>query len=159
MGPEGKQKWETFCVQHGQGTFDPSRHSEETLKFFFESVEFGETPTNTEHTQEDFDHVEVPMLGQQENFAAKSELDASFDATTLPEALNADTPVSMLDEYLGMDKASLAAEVKRLQKTDLNMRQQWVVFCETQGGGTLDPSRHREESLQAFFAGVGIGSM
>lgn len=49
------------------------------------------------------------------------------------------------------EKGELANRVKRGQRTSMEFKQQWWVYCDTLGGGIRDPSRHDVAFLKRFF--------
>jgi len=64
----------------------------------------------------------------------------------------------------GGDVSSLAQQIKDAQKGNPAVREAWVNYANSQGGGSMDPNRHPAEFLQGFITrmrggGGGVVSM
>lgn len=51
----------------------------------------------------------------------------------------------------------LQDEVKKLQRSEPNAKEQWISWCDQYGEGKRDPGRHTEEFLQTFLASYKTG--
>jgi len=56
------------------------------------------------------------------------------------------------------NKAALVDQVKQIQRTDEEAKQQWWTFCDEQLGGIKDPNRHDAGVLQQFLASIGAAA-
>mmetsp|Transcript_17634 Transcript_17634/g.40825 ORF Transcript_17634/g.40825 Transcript_17634/m.40825 type:complete len:611 (+) Transcript_17634:148-1980(+) len=56
------------------------------------------------------------------------------------------------------DNSALAERVKAIQRSSAEGKQAWVAYCEQQGTGYFDPSRHDAAFLQGFLDSLGVGA-
>lgn len=54
-------------------------------------------------------------------------------------------------------KAALVDEVKKIQRSSPDNKEQWYSYCRTQGTSSYDPERHDEEFLNNFLASLRTG--
>lgn len=52
---------------------------------------------------------------------------------------------------------AMVAEVKRLQKSDTDFKGQWWAYCDAEGNGIHDPTKHDANFLQTFLANFHAG--
>eukprot|EP00929_Paragymnodinium_shiwhaense_P050475 TRINITY_DN2539_c1_g1_i2.p1 TRINITY_DN2539_c1_g1~~TRINITY_DN2539_c1_g1_i2.p1 ORF type:complete len:227 (-),score=74.44 TRINITY_DN2539_c1_g1_i2:357-1037(-) len=53
--------------------------------------------------------------------------------------------------------ADLVAQVKEMQKTDPQAKQQWHQYCTAEGGGVKDPAKHEASFLETFISNYNAG--
>lgn len=50
-----------------------------------------------------------------------------------------------------MPGEDLVSQLKDLQRKDAVGKEQWIKYCDSQGGGVRDPSKHNPQFVQQFF--------
>lgn len=122
------EKWNDFCMDHGGGTLDPSRHDAEFLRSFLAS-----------------------LPGQwRRDRRAKADLDEDDDQPRWQR--RARPRREEVQEVRPQEtKQDLIEQIKRLQRASSQNTDAWRDFCNEEGGGTCDPSRHPFAFLQRFL--------
>mmetsp|Transcript_94450 Transcript_94450/g.219439 ORF Transcript_94450/g.219439 Transcript_94450/m.219439 type:complete len:264 (+) Transcript_94450:87-878(+) len=153
-----KTAWVSFCTVHGNGVFDPAKHTKEFLQSYMEFL--GAQAAVALEPQNTGFMVTSPVSSATPVAPAASVAGTvgvqpgglwytpSTSPVTSPPAKRQCT-----GNGAAADPAltGLAEQVKQLQKTDPVRKQQWSEFCDQQAGGVKDPMRHTLETLQTFL--------
>jgi|UniRef100_A0A7S4LBA0 hypothetical protein len=119
---QGKQAWATWCIQWGGGNRDPNRHDVSFLKDFLYMNGVG-TPG-----------LGMGGMGMQPGMPVHPAMQ-----------------MQMLGTGVGPVKEKLVKQIKELQRSSPEMKQNWQDYCVKYGQGRQDPMRHDVAFLQQFM--------
>eukprot|EP00420_Gonyaulax_spinifera_P038635 CAMPEP_0197877984 /NCGR_PEP_ID=MMETSP1439-20131203/6498_1 /TAXON_ID=66791 /ORGANISM="Gonyaulax spinifera, Strain CCMP409" /LENGTH=239 /DNA_ID=CAMNT_0043497363 /DNA_START=87 /DNA_END=806 /DNA_ORIENTATION=+ len=137
-----KNAWVMYCDLKGNTVYDPIKHTMEFLQSFLEYLGAQATAS----LQDAAPQPVAPMLKRPRPSAEVAAAAAPKRPRLMPVAPTAASAATQT-------VAELAAEVKRLQREDPRVKQQWSDYCDLNVKGVKDPMRHTEESLSAFLQG------
>lgn len=164
LSPAWKAAWVRYCQVNGESTYDPARHTREFLLGYMEFL--GKTALGG------LGAVQPAAFGRgahgavQHGSVVLRHGPAVYGVHVAPRraAPLLEVPPAKRRRVAGnfepaasggAEVEAMVAKVKALQKTDPSRKQQWSDFCDQQGSGVKDPSRHDAQSLQAFFSQIG----
>mmetsp|Transcript_115456 Transcript_115456/g.337684 ORF Transcript_115456/g.337684 Transcript_115456/m.337684 type:complete len:407 (+) Transcript_115456:95-1315(+) len=161
--PRNANAWRTYCEEHGDGSYDPSRYTAAFLRGALLELAGGREEGGGGGGWE-----EAPLAEQVREWQRASLVHtlawrqycderggdgnydpARYDAGFLRRAAAVLSIASAPSAPSGAGHTSLVGEVKALQRASVANTEAWRQFCDEEGGGHYDPGRHDAEFLQA----------
>lgn len=177
--------WHQYCDESGEGVRDPSRHEKPFLLLFLRHVGNGaasqsqgrkQSPSQGQWPQCGGEDLVARIKAGQKSSPEIKELwhqycDTGASGVRNPAALDASFLQAFVDQY-GLPAVSagqagqiaartprhLIEKVKVLQKSSEEVVERWQTYCDQEGNGVLDPSRHDEQFLTGFLAMAGVAT-
>lgn len=170
-GPGGRSAWEEHCDTELGGIHDPSRHDAAVLQAFVDwwkaegaVAAGGSQSSNSKLVQQVKTIQRSGPAGKQ---AWEEHADAELGGVRDPSRHDPSVLQAFVDWWSseGGDvpavndppPASLVQQIKNLQRSDPEMKEQWQQYCQSLGG-MCDPSRHGASTLQEFLNTYGYDS-
>jgi len=156
--------WRQYCDQHGDGTYDPSRHTASFLKSALARLNPSSQPPRRSNQRTRTRGMSLSQLIEEIKNWQRQSLpnsiawrqycqdhgDGSYDPTRYDSDF-LEAAIAAL--YNGAEEANLVERVKNIQRSGNG--DAWREYCDTHGEGNYDPERHDERFLQRALAALG----
>lgn len=168
---EWKDAWHKLCDTEGGGVRDPGRHSTSMLRRFVDATEQAQRTGHTVHqllSLPAMSRINHELVAQVKRAQRTSEqwkerwhkmCDTEGGGCRDPNRYNDEflsrfldsLKLEALEDAHPSGQAKLVQDVKDAQRSGSEWSLEWERYCDTQGGGVRDPSRHNAAFLIAYL--------
>mmetsp|Transcript_29520 Transcript_29520/g.80761 ORF Transcript_29520/g.80761 Transcript_29520/m.80761 type:complete len:291 (+) Transcript_29520:46-918(+) len=160
VSPSWKSAWVAFAKMHGQGIYDPAKHTKEFLQSYLEFLGASAIGGDQAAVMPPHARGGITTSGMTTPVVAWDNLNQNQHQNPYINPMQYQNQAQQnfggmkrpRDDFSDTAALDAAAEhVKNLQKMDPVKKQQWSDFCDAQCSGIKDPKRHSLDSLYSFL--------